>query len=118
MNDLSNVKSLLIVFAMDGCGACHEYLPRLQRMVEGFASHGVPIYFYTSGQVPAGQIPVLVYDGTSEDAQVQALADRFKVEAMPTTVLLAHNAKPVKLEGAIEDDELYRVLVSATIANR
>lgn len=116
--DLRNVKSLIIVFAMPGCPACEDYSPRLYRMIEGFKRHGVPFLIYNNGTIQRGQIPVLVYDGASTDAGVQALCDQYGVTAMPTTVLLTRNGKPQKIEGAIPDDELYQLLASAAIANR
>jgi len=116
--DLRNVKSLIIVFAMKGCPACEEYTPKLVQFVQGFQAHGIPFVFYTHGELAPGQIPVLVYDAAAQDPDVQALADQYKVEALPTTVLLARNARPVKLEGALEDNQIYELLASAAIASR
>lgn len=116
--DISKVKSMLIVFAMDGCPACHDYTPRLIKMVEGFQAHGVPFVFHTDGPIFKGQIPVLVYDGASQDPGVVELANQYAIEGLPTTLLLTRNARPVKIEGAISDEEIYKLLASATYANR
>jgi thiol-disulfide isomerase/thioredoxin len=117
-DDLRNVKSLVIVFAMKGCGACEDYIPRFTRMVKGFQAYQVPFVFHTGGAVRPGAIPVLVYAADAQDPGVQALADQYKVQALPTTLLLTRSARPVKLEGAIDDEELHRLLTSAALANR
>lgn len=117
--DLSNTKSLIIVFAMEGCPACHSYLPRLTKMIEGFKAHGAPIVIHDGRKkVRPGQILVVVYDGGSQDPGIVQLADAYKIEALPTTILLTHNAAPVKLEGELPDEDIYELLASATIANR
>lgn len=116
--DLAHVKSVVIVFAMKGCGACEDYIPRLTQMVKGFQVYQVPFVFHTGGGVRPGTIPVLVYAADATDPGVQALADQYKVQALPTTILLTRSARPVKVEGAIDNEELHRLLTSAALANR
>lgn len=119
MSDLSNVKSCVVVVAMPGCPACHDYLPRFHAQVKRFLDVGQPFVYYENGHpINRGQIPVLVLDATSADGEIQAFADAHGITGMPTTVLLTQRARPVKLEGAIDDDELYNLLVSACYANR
>jgi thioredoxin-related protein len=119
MNDLSRCKAVIIVFAMEGCGHCAEYQPRLEREIQRFKQSGAPLVYYNaSGELSRGVIPVIVLDGASQDPQISALADQYRVQGMPTTLLLTHNARPVMLEGAIDDRQIYDLLVSAVWANR
>jgi len=92
---------VVVVFVMSGCPACEEYLPRFQRIAAPYMQAGVP---------------VLVYDAASEDQRIQSLADRWGVEATPTTIVARHGPGMLKEEGAIDDhgiktlmDVAYRV---------
>lgn len=114
--NLDHVRALVVIMAMPGCGACHEYLPRFQRVLAAWQAQGHP--FVVGDQFGPGQIPVLYYDGTSQDPGIVAFADSHAVSGMPSTILLTRNAGPVKLEGAIDDSEIHALLHSATLANR
>lgn len=118
MNTLEGIKSVILVFAMPSCPACASYTPKLHRLVTGFQQHGVPLVYYDGKQTTPGTIPVVVLDAGSQDPQIQAYADNYRIEALPTTVLLTHNARPVKLEGDLDEQQIYEVLASATLANR
>lgn len=119
MSDLANVKSMIVVFVLAGCEACSEYKPRFERLVHGFQQHGCPLAWYRPGQlIQPGVIPVLMVDAASTDPNIQAFGDQHAISALPTTLLLTRNARPVKLEGAIDDAQIYQVLASATLANR
>jgi thioredoxin-related protein len=112
-------KSIIVLFVMPGCHACEEFKPRFERMVKGFQSYGQPLVWHSNGRDPKpGTIPIVVLDATSEDPSVVGLADSYKVEGMPTTILLTHNAKPQVLLGGIDDVELHALLTSACLANR
>lgn len=115
---LDHVKSLVLVFAMPGCGACEDYIPRLTRLVKGFQAYKVPFVLYTAGEIPRGAIPVLIYNAAETDPGVQALADQYKIEGLPTTILLTRTTHPARLEGAISDEQIHEVLTAAAIANR
>jgi hypothetical protein len=117
-DDLQHAKAAVLVFAMPGCGACHDYLPRLEAMVKHFQTHGIPLMYYANRPVGRGQIPIIICDSTSTNEQVQALLDQHQVDAMPTTVLITHNVRPVKRVGAISDEEIHEILSSAAIAGR
>lgn len=104
---------------MDGCGACEDFMPRFEKLIAGFQAYGQPLIYYQLGMpLQPGTIPVIVLDGASEDPSISSFADQHTIEALPTTLLLRRNAKPAKLEGAIDDKEIYNALVSACIANR
>jgi len=119
MSDLSRTKAVILVFAMPGCHACHDYLPRLQKQITAFKRSGCPIHYHELGcTVPRNAIVVAIFDSTSQDPELQALLDQYKIQGMPTTLLLTHNAAPVQLEGAIDDQQIYTMLASAAYANR
>lgn len=119
MADLNGTRSVVIVFAMDGCPACEEYKPRLIKMVELFQAHGQPLVFYQVGMpLLPRQIPVIILDGASDDESVVSLADEHKIEALPTTLLLRTTAPTAKIEGAVDDQQIHAALTSACLANR
>lgn len=119
MNELAHVRSVVVVAAMPGCHACHDYLPRFHAQVERFQAVGQPLIYYQNGhQLTPRQIPVLILDATSGDQVIQAFCDAHQISGMPTTVLLTQRASPVKLEGAVDDTEIYGLLTSACYANR
>ena len=116
---LDHTRSAIVVFAMDGCPACDDYLPRFQALVDGFAQHGHPVVYYQLGMpLPAGLIPIIILDGASDDPSIVSFADQHDIGALPTTLLLRRTARPAKLEGAISDQEIHAALISACIANR
>lgn len=113
-----HARASIVVFAMPGCGHCHEYLPKLEKHVGNFQTHGVPIIYYANREVPRGQIPIIVVDSTSSHDQIVSMLDQFKIEGMPTTVLFTHNSRPRVLEGDLDDSTIHELLSSAAIANR
>lgn len=108
-----------MVFAMPGCPACHEYLPRLYRQVTGFQKLGVPFVYYESGGKPvrSGQIPIIIVDSTSTDPSVIALCEQHQIHALPTTVIMPRWGGPMRYEGALPDGELYEMLNTTVAAN-
>jgi len=116
--DLSQTRVVVIVFAMDGCGPCEEYLPRFVKHVERFKRSGYPFVIVKPGTaIEPGQIPVMIYDASSEDDELQTFADRLGVSATPTTAMLTRR-DTVKLEGGLEDDQIDQLLYAAAQANR
>jgi len=118
-NPLANTRAMIVLFAMDGCHACHDYKPRFEKQVNRFIGHGVPMVWYKPGSTIARhQIPVLIIDAASTDQSVTAFGDAYAIQALPSTLLLTHNGRPIKLDGAISDAELYQLLVAAVDASR
>lgn len=110
---------VILVFAMPSCPACHEFLPRLQRQVQGFQKLGHPFVYYEPHMTTAdGDIPVVVVDSTSEDPSVQAVANQYQIHALPTTVLLPKVGHAARFEGALSDEQTYELLNAALDANR
>lgn len=103
--DRPQANVVVVLFVMDGCPACEEFFPRFKKLVEPYAKAG---------------IPVAVYDAASEDQHVQDLADRWGVEATPTTIVARRGPGIIKEEGSVDDatlkgllDAAYRVHVGA-----
>ena len=118
-NELDNVNVILVVFAMPGCPACEDYLPRFKRQVAGFQRLGHRFEYYAPGaRLARRTIPIVIYDATSPDEGIQALADQHGITGMPTTLFMTRHEGVSKLEGGLEDAEIYRLLVAATQANR
>lgn len=117
--DLSQTNILILVFAMPGCSACHEYLPKLQKQIVGYQKLGHPFVLWEiGGTLKPGQIPVVILDSTTQDAEVQALADKHQITGLPTTVLLPKVGYPAKFEGALSDGQIYELLNTAVATNR
>lgn len=116
--DLRRTKAVLVVFAMPGCGACDDYLPKFMERIEAYIAVGAPFIVWSPGQqIRPGQIPVLLYDAASKADELQDFADRLKVTATPSTYLLTRTGTH-KVEGSIQPAEIDKLLVSAQHANR
>jgi thiol-disulfide isomerase/thioredoxin len=85
--DLTQYNVVVVVFVMEGCHACAEYAPRFQQVARGF---------------PA--VPAFIVDANSP--QGGPLADRFMVEATPTTMILRKPSGAVRAEGALPSEEV------------
>lgn len=119
MLDLSNHGSAIIVFAMEGCGACDHYVPRLVAQAEQLKAQGYPFVVYQEGMaVHRGAIPILLYDAASPDVDVQRLADRFHVQATPSTILVTRGEGAFKCEGALANNQIDWILMMANETNK
>lgn len=108
--DLNQHRVAILVFAMHECPACEHYVPRLVEQVSVMRRQGAPFVIHDeNAATPPGSIPVLVYDAASEDPDVQKLADRFHVEATPTTIILAREGS-FKCEGSLANNQILYLL--------
>jgi hypothetical protein len=71
-------------------------LPRFQQIAGPYAKAG---------------LPVVVYDAA--DDNIQQLADRWDIEATPTTVVALHGPGLMKEIGALNDEDIRRVMDTA-----
>lgn len=119
---LDEQKVVVLVFAMHGCPACDHYLPRFiteaDALSRQLAPQGIAFVVNPEAQPPAGTIPVLVFDAAADDAEVQKLADRFGVQATPTTVVAARGPGSFKVEGSLANNQIQWVLLMASEAAR
>lgn len=122
MINLGEQNVVVIVFAMRDCPACEHYLPRFtaeaQALNGQLAAQGVSFVINPETQPPPGTIPVLVYDAAADDAEVQKLADRFGVQATPTTIIAARGPGSFKVEGSLANNQIQWVLLMASEAAR
>lgn len=114
-----NANIVIVVFAMPGCPACEDYIPRLYQQIGGFQKLGHPFVIYELGKsLKPGQIPILVYDASARDPGVQAFADQHGVSGLPTTLLLPKVGFPAKYEGGLGNDQIYALLNAAIATNK
>jgi len=83
-NRIGTSRTSLVVFHMQGCPACHEYLPRLRAAARRHPT--VPVHVMEAGQ----------------NSQ---LADAFKVSAVPATFVVK-GTRSIRREGALPDHEI------------
>lgn len=83
---------LVLVFGMEGCPACSDYLPVFRRVAEKFPS-----------------VPAYAIDCNKQSE----VADRFKVRATPTTFLLKHGRVVRRIEGEVGAAEIERLFRGA-----
>lgn len=114
--DAQNV--VILVFAMDGCPACEHYVPRLLREAEALRAEGYPFVVYQPGMMLAPRaIPIVVYDAATPDVDVQKLADRYAVQATPTTIVATRGPGGFKSEGSLANNQARWLLLMANEAN-
>lgn len=87
----------VVVLIMEGCPACHEYMPRFARQAAPLRAQGMPISIYDLNKHPGAR----------------ALADKLKVEATPTTVVIGKKGPQIVARGAVDDAEISRILQKA-----
>lgn len=116
MNDLSKVNVLIAVFAMPDCHACESFTPKIAA-----AAHAAGRPFQVHDErtpIRKGAVPVVFYDVSQPDPEISAFADRYKVEATPTTLVLTRSGGVFKVEGALTDEQIAHLLQIAREANR
>ncbi|UCC72070.1 MAG: thioredoxin family protein [Gemmatimonadota bacterium] len=86
--DLTQYNVVVVVFIMEGCPACHEYVPRFQHIARQFGN----------------TVPAFIVDANSP--QGGPLADRFGIEATPTTMILRKPVGAIRAEGSLPDTEI------------
>ena len=86
----------VIVFIQEGCPACHEFVPRFQRIAEPYKRCGVALF------APDISNP--------KDQKAQDAANFYKIEATPTMVVVSARGRVKKYEGAVEDEEIVKAL--------
>ncbi len=113
MVDLDHSNVVVLVFGMEGCGACEHYIPRLVAEAEALRQAGYPIVVNPSGQLPPNAVPVMIYDAASPDGAVQRLADRFVVSATPSTIVACRGPGSFKCEGSLANNQIQWLLLMA-----
>lgn len=91
---------VVVCVVMQGCGACHEFLPRFRRVAAKYARC----------------VPSMIVNAS--DPKQAPLADRFNVRVTPTTLILRRPVGQIRLEGAVSNAELERAFMLAARALR
>jgi hypothetical protein len=78
----------VIVFMMNDCSACEEYVPRFRRRAAAYRQY----------------MPILIVD--VEDPRYTDLADRLNVTGTPATFALKRGYGTLRLEGSVSDREI------------
>ena len=94
---MAQPNAVVVVFAMQQCPACSDYMPRFKAIASQFP-----------------QVPHQVLDANAPG--VQGLADRFQIQATPTTMVLRRPVGAIKAEGSLPDADIQRLFVLASNA--
>lgn len=87
---------IVVVFHSNTCHFCHDYLPRFRRIAVKYR-------------------PFVEIKSVKLVARNEELLDRYKIEGLPTTVILDANERLLKkVEGAIPDAEIEKLFKTAT----
>lgn len=86
--DLRESPVVVILFTLEGCGACAEFKPRFARIAADYQRH------------------VSIIDADANDPRFADLADRLKVEAVPAVFLLRRPRGMIRLVGSSTDDQV------------
>jgi thiol-disulfide isomerase/thioredoxin len=96
-NPVPPANAVVVVFAMKECPACADYMPRFQAVASQFA----------------GRVGYQILDANAPG--VQALAERFNIEATPTTLVLRRPVGAIKAEGSLSDGEILHLFNVASM---
>lgn len=86
--------SRIAVFIMQGCGACHDYLPRFTQIARGYPS-----------------LQARVFDVST--AQGNDVANRLGVRATPTTIVDYQDGRMLRRVGALDNADITRLFERA-----
>jgi thiol-disulfide isomerase/thioredoxin len=87
----------IVVFSADGCHACHEYLPRFRK---------IAVKYRAFIDIKSGNI--------SKTGEIQKIADKYKIEAVPTTLVLSASGEVLHRHvGGIDDRKIVKMFEKA-----
>lgn len=105
---------IVVVFKMQGCVACADYVPRFTAVA---SAKGLPVFNLAKGQLPtvaqlaATCLPIYVVD--CYDKQFEDWADHLKASSMPVTFVLRRPRGKMVIEGAVPDAQIEWLLGKA-----
>lgn len=86
---------IVVVFHSDECHYCHEYLPRFRRVAVRYR-------------------PFVAIKSVKVVAKNAGLLERYKIEGLPSTCILAADESLIKkVEGAIDEKAIERLFEKA-----
>jgi hypothetical protein len=86
----------MLVFVMDGCGACHSYVPMLRQV----------------GRPYSQRVRLQIIEITNSDAGKKA-GNEYKIKATPTTIVQSASGKTYRRVGALPPDQISGLLAAA-----
>lgn len=86
----------VFVFAMHGCGACEEYLPRFKELAGPYRR----------------VIPIGIYD-VQQDTKAAHFGDKLGVKATPTTIVMDKQGRLKRFVGALGNAAIKELLKQA-----
>ncbi len=96
MRTPENSRVVIVLFVMDGCPACEEFKPTFMKVAKKYNS----------------RVPVSIADAAT--AQTQVFAEKHKVEATPTMLVMFKGSPyTAKFEGAHSEPETVMVFEQA-----
>ena len=93
--DIHSSRYVVVVFAMKGCGACEEFLPRFRRIAAKYRRC----------------VPVMHFDAAAPGHQ--AVADHYGVTHTPTVVLVRRPQGKLQWNGGLDDHEIENIFAIA-----
>lgn len=97
-----DVDAIVVVFTMDGCGHCEDFMPTFERVARSW-----------SRTVPAYELKA-----DDPNPEIQRLADRLKVTGTPTTAAIRrYSGGAAKIEGAGSAQQVNELFKQAHLVN-
>ena len=90
--NLNQAKVVVVVFTLEGCGACDEFKPRFRQIASHYA-HAIPIVM-----------------ADANDPRYAQLADRLSVQSVPATYILRKPHGIMRAVGGLPDEQINRLL--------
>lgn len=88
----------VFVFIQEGCGACHDYMPRFDRV---------------AAEYPEDEPPVGRYDLATDDAHIQEFAAKLGISSTPTTVVLTSRGTFQRHVGSLPVAQIRQLFAAA-----
>lgn len=84
----------VLIFVATGCGACHNYVPRIEKLVEPYRRAGMEVYIRD----------------IAKNERALAQAEKFGVRATPTTFFRTRSGAVTRRVGALHDAQIQEML--------
>jgi thiol-disulfide isomerase/thioredoxin len=94
--DIQNARVVMMVFVMPGCEACHEHLPRLQRVQAQPRYQGVPVVMVDAADPRSAEYVI-----------------RYDVRHTPTTIVARRGPGYVKSVGSMTEPQIAALFETA-----
>lgn len=116
MIDLGRYKTLIVVWHMQGCGACEEFIPRVLKQAEAYKSC-LGVLVAPNDRAAHIQTPAAILFLDANNPKYTKWAEQYKIESTPTTYVMFRKQqhRNRKIVGAVDDREIVGFLNHAMI---